>query len=210
MVTRTWLAAVGDGRAGRFVITPPDTGAADRDPAWESADDGVLVSACLAGRPAAYEVIVERHRRQVYQVCYRFVGNHEDASDLAQETFIRAYRGLRGFKAHARLATWLYRIAVNVSLNRVGRKTPPADALDGRDRPDEKAEPADAILLREEQAAVVRRAVAGLPPKQRAALILRVYHDLPHAEIAGILGSSVGAVKANVFHALASLRKLLR
>jgi RNA polymerase sigma factor (sigma-70 family) len=65
-------------------------------------------------------------------------------------------------------------------------------------------------MLRQERAAEVRAAIAQLPPKQRATVILRVYHDLPHEEIAGILGSSVGAVKANFFHALGNLRKLLR
>ena len=61
---------------------------------------------------------MQRNQRQIYQVCYRFAGNHEDASDLAQDVFVRAYRGLAGFKGNSALATWLYRIAVNVCLNR--------------------------------------------------------------------------------------------
>ena len=72
------------------------------------------------------------------------------------------------------------------------------------------AERADGALLRDERAAEVRAAIARLPKKQRAALILRVYHELPHEEIAEVLGSSVGAVKANFFHALANLKKLLQ
>ena len=68
----------------------------------------------------------------------------------------------------------------------------------------------DTALLREERAAEVRAAIRQLPPKQRATLILRVYHELPHEDIAGVLGSSVGAAKANFFHALANLKKLLR
>ena len=83
-------------------------------------------SACLDGDKASFDVLVERHRRQVYQVCYRFVGNHEDASDLAQDVFIRAYRALRTFKGHSAFSTWLYRIAVNVCLNRVSA-TPDRD-----------------------------------------------------------------------------------
>ena len=93
---------------------------------WSSLsdDDAALVAACLDGRHDAFDVIVERHRRSVYQVCYRFVGNHEDASDLSQEAFLRAWRGLKNFKGEAALSTWLYRIAVNVCLNRVGARKP--------------------------------------------------------------------------------------
>ena len=78
----------------------------------------------LSGRTAgAFDVIVERHRRSVYQLCYRFVGNHEDASDLSQDVFLRAYRGLGKFRGGSSLSTWLYRIGVNLCLNRVSRKT---------------------------------------------------------------------------------------
>ena len=154
-------------------------------------------------------MIVERHRRHVYQLCYRYVGSHEDAADLAQDTFIRAFKGLHGFKGQSSLSTWLYRIAVNVCLNRVALKTPRAEQLGPLDRVDFKAERPDVTLLREERAEEVRAAIRNLPPKQRATLILRVYHELPHEQIAGILGSSVGAAKANFFHALANLKKLL-
>ena len=177
---------------------------------WAEADDATLVAACLADHREAFDLIVERNRRQVYQLCYRYVGNHEDAADLAQDVFIRAFKGLKGFKGQATLATWLYRIAVNVCLNRMALKTPRPEALDPREREDLRAERPDLTFLREERAAEVRAAIRQLPRKQRATLILRVYHDLPHEQIAGILGSSVGAAKANFFHALANLKKLLR
>ncbi len=91
-------------------------------PIEDVADDRALVEMCLGGRREAFDVIVERHQRQVYQLCYRFAGNHEDASDLAQDVFIRAYRGLHSFKGQAAFSTWLYRIGVNVCLNRVGSR----------------------------------------------------------------------------------------
>jgi RNA polymerase sigma-70 factor (ECF subfamily) len=206
MMTRTWAERARLDWSLR--VTPPDRGPADAD--WSAADDSTLVRACLEGRREAFDPIVERHRRQVYQVCFRFSGNHADASDLTQEAFVRAYKGLRGFKGHASLATWLYRIAVNVCLNRAALKTPPASALDAREIADQSAEHPDQALLRGERAARVRAAILRLPRTQRATLILRIYHDLRHDEIAGILGSSVGAVKANFFHALANLRKQLR
>jgi RNA polymerase sigma-70 factor (ECF subfamily) len=180
------------------------------DEALGTADDQTLVDACLAGRREAFDHIVGRHQRQIYQLCYRFVGTHEDASDLAQDVFIRAYRGLHGFKGNSALATWLYRIGVNVCLNKVNARPPKMADLDAIDQTDHRIERADAALLRGERAAEVRAAIARLPGKQRATLILRVYHDLPHDQIAVILGSSTGAVKANFFHALANLKKLLK
>jgi len=178
-------------------------------PLPEVADDRTLVDACLGGRREAFDVIVERHQRQVYHLCYRFAGNHEDASDLAQDAFIRAYRGLHSFKGQAAFSTWLYRIAVNVCLNRVGTRAQKWTTLDVADQPDLRQERADARLLRGERAAAGRAAIVRLPKKQRAALILRIYHELPHDQIAEIVGTSVGAVKANFFHALANLKKLL-
>src|SRR4029079_1982626 len=119
--------------------------------------DAELVHACLAGDRHAFDAIVERHQRTVYRICYRFVGRHEDASDLAQDVFVRAYKGLRNFKGHASLSTWLYRIAVNVSLNHVGSKTVVAEPIAARDdtlRAGTEA-PVDTVL-RGERAAQVR------------------------------------------------------
>jgi RNA polymerase sigma-70 factor, ECF subfamily len=174
-----------------------------------SLDERALVVACLSGRLEAFDVIVERHRRGIYQLCYRFAGNHEDASDLSQEVFLRAYRGLQRFRGQSSLRTWLYRIGVNVCLNRASVKRPATEPIDARQHPDHRADDPATRLLRAERGARVRAALARLPRRQRAALILRVYHDLSHREIAGVLGSSVGAVKANFFHALGNLRKLL-
>ncbi len=168
-----------------------------------------LVAACVAGQAGAFDLIVERHRRAVYQLCYRFVGNHEDASDLSQDVFLRAYRGLRSFRSQASIATWLYRIGVNVCLNRVGAKRLATESIQERQYIDARSESASERMLRDERAARVRAAVAELPPKQRAVLVLRIYHEMSHQEIAAIVGTSVGAVKANVFHALQNLKKRL-
>src|SRR3982751_5252217 len=92
--------------------------------------DAELVAAVLAGDRDAFDGIVERHRRHVYQLCYRFVGNHEDASDLARGVFTRPFKSLRTNKGAAALGTWLYRIAVNVSLNKVSAKPLKGEPLD--------------------------------------------------------------------------------
>jgi len=175
----------------------------------DSLDERGLVDACLSGRREAFDLIVERHRRAVYQLCYRFVNNHEDASDLSQDVFIRAYRGLHKFRGQSSLATWLYRIGVNVCLNRVSARPLPQEPIGDRQFEDTHTDSGSDRLLREERQARVRAAIAQLPRKQRATLVLRMYHDMSHQEIADALGSSVGAVKANFFHALGNLKKLL-
>ncbi len=176
---------------------------------YEQLDDAALARACVAGAREAFDVLVERHRRRVYQVCYRYVGNHADAADLAQEVFLRAYRGLRRFKGEAALATWLYRIAINVCRSRAGSQPPAAEPLDDGDNGGSAAVDPVGSAMANEQAHRLRRAIARLPRRQRAVLILRIYQDLPHREIARVLGSSVGAVKANFFHAVRNLRRLL-
>lgn len=207
-VRNAWAPAVATGWAVTVVksaATEPGT-----PPDYAAVDDAALVTAAIDGRREAFDAIVERHRRIVYQVCYRFVSNHEDASDLSQESFVRAWRGLKTFKGQSALSTWLYRIAVNVCLNRVSAKTLPSDPLESTDHfEDTRIEGAQSALIREERAVTVRKAIAALPKKQRATLILRTYHELSHQQIADILGSSVGATKANFFHALANLKKLL-
>src|SRR5439155_21182384 len=117
-------------------------------------------------------------------LCYRFVGNHEDASDLSQDVFLRAYRGLRSFRGQSSLATWLYRIGVNVCLNRVGAKTPAIESIEARQHVDGGSESPSERGLKAERAARVRAAIAQLPRKQRATLILRMYHEMSHQEIA--------------------------
>ena len=179
------------------------------EPALADLDERGLVEACLGGQAAAFDLIVERHRRSVYLLCYRFVSNHEDASDLSQDVFLRAYRGLRSFRGQSSLATWLYRIGVNVCLNRVSGKKPRSESIENRQFVDERAESASDRLLKDERGARVRAAIAQLPRKQRVTLVLRMYHEMSHQEIADVLGSSVGAVKANFFHALGSLKKML-
>ena len=172
--------------------------------------DADLVAACLSGRPGAFDLVVERHQRAVYQLCYRFVGNHEDASDLTQDVFLRAYRGLRNFRGplvagHLALPDRRQRVPQPCERQSAAYRTNRRSAA--RRRRGANAPTMDCCGA--ERAARVRAAIAQLPRKQRAALILRMYHDMAHHEIAAALGSSVGAVKANVFHALQNLKKLL-
>ena len=172
-------------------------------------DDHAAIEACRRGESEAFDRLVERYQRDVYRLCYRFVNNHEDAADLTQDTFVRAWKALAKFRGQARFSTWVHRIAVNVSLNQVSLKTPRGEAVDFDAMPDTREPAPGQSLVVAERQAMVRAAVAALPPRQRTALILRTYHELSHQEVADLVGTSVGAVKANVFHALANLRRRL-
>jgi len=179
--------------------------AARAAPPREQEHEAIL--ACQRGEREAFDRLVERYQRAVYRLCYRYVNNHEDANDMAQEAFLRAYRAISKFRGDSSFATWLYRIAVNTCLNfRAARKPEPVELpealADGRPGAAEHVE-------YEQRARRIREAVTLLPEKQRATLILKIYHDLTHEEVAGILGSTVGTVKANLFHALGNLRKRL-
>ena len=172
--------------------------------------DRALVEAAAAGDREAFDELVRRHQAAMLTLMRVLGGGRGDADDLAQEVFVRAWRGLSRFKGDAAFSTWIYRIAVNACLNKVSARTLPSEPLVDVDRvEDTRSDKPGTELLRAERAEAVRRAILALPNKQRATLILRVYHELSHQQIADVLGSSVGAVKANFFHALGNLRKIL-
>ena len=165
------------------------------------------IEACRRGEREAFDHLVERYQRDVYRLCYRYVNDHEDANDLAQEVFIKAWRAIGRFRADSSFSTWLYRIAVNACLNFRALRRPITQEL-----PETLADPVPLAAARvesDDEARRVRAAVGRLPEKQRATLILKIYHELTHEEVAQILGSTVGTVKANLFHALGNLRRLV-
>ena len=170
-------------------------------------EDERLVRACQGGEREAFSGLVERYQRDVYRLCYRYVNNHHDANDMAQEAFLKAYRAIGKFRGESAFSTWLYRIAVNTCLNFRAARRPGAEPLD--DALPDAGPGAGAGVETRERERLVREAVARLPDKQRTTVILKIYQELTHEEVAGIVGSSVGTVKANLFHALNNLRKQL-
>jgi RNA polymerase sigma-70 factor (ECF subfamily) len=191
-------AALEDGRVSS--LRPDDLAArSDED----------LVALSREGSRDAFEELVRRHQRTVYQVCYRFSGRHEDAADLAQETLLRAWRSLGAFRGEARFSTWLYRVAVNTALARSSKSRAAEQQLDEATSLVSTGDAPDEGLDREARQRQVRAAIAQLPKRQRTTLILRVYHELTHEQIAATMGGSVGTAKANLFHALRNLRTLL-
>jgi RNA polymerase sigma-70 factor (ECF subfamily) len=183
------------------VAAPPDGGVLARQAEQEA------IEACRRGEREAFDRLVLRYQRDVYRLCYRYVNDHEDANDLAQEVFVKAWRAIGRFRGDSSFSTWLYRIAVNACLNFRALRRPAMQELP--EALADRVPGAAAEVEREDEARRVRRAVLRLPEKQRATVILKVYHELTHEEVAEILGSTVGTVKANLFHALGNLRRLM-
>jgi len=173
-------------------------------------DDLDLLRRFREGSEQAFNELALRHRRGIYMTAIGLVGNHDDAEDITQEVFIKAYRSIGEFRGDSALYTWLYRICVNLSLNTLRkRKTRSFVDLDEERTPLPHSARADDDLNRAELSAKARRAISELPEKQRAVFILRHFRGLPHAEIAQIMDRDEGTIKANYFLAVRKLRAKL-
>jgi len=178
-------------------------------------EDLELVRSFREGDEAGFDELVRRYQQRVYALLYRFVRNPEDATELAQDVFVRAYRALPGFQGKSSFYTWLYRIAVNVALSflRRRRRRGATDAAEQLDQdavmnlpsPDNPARDLEQVRLRE----TIARAVDALPARQRATFIMRQYQQLTNDEIAESLKCPVGTVKANYFFAVKNLQQKL-
>lgn len=166
-----------------------------------------LVLRCRNGDPEAFATLVRNYQRMVHAIAYRMTGSLADAEDLAQETFVRAYRQIDGFRGDAKFSSWLYRVTVNTTLNWVEREQRRRRAYD------EFAAEAELPAASDANGAASRRiqeALLKLPPKQRAAVILTTYDHVSHGEAAKVLGCSESTVSWRVFAARRKLRRLLR
>jgi RNA polymerase sigma-70 factor (ECF subfamily) len=170
--------------------------------------DAQLVDRYLAGDPTAFDELMIRHERRIYCLCYRFVKNREDAMDLAQEVFIKAFEHLKSFRRESSLKTWLYRIAMNHCINHSEKHSQQLVELNeytSSVRPSVQSQLED-----HEELDYFHRLVKYLPPKQKAILELRINEQLSYEEIAQISGRSISTIKASVFFALKKLRKLVK
>jgi RNA polymerase sigma-70 factor (ECF subfamily) len=170
--------------------------------------DAELVERYLTGDMSAFDELMVRYERQIYRVCYRFVENRDDAMDLAQEVFIKAFEHLGSFRRESSLKTWLYRIAINHCINHVKKHS--QEFVEVTDTIGSVRSSVHAQLEDREQREEFRRLVKQLPPKQKAILELRINEQLSYEEIANISGRSVSTIKASVFFALEKLRKLVK
>lgn len=186
------------------------------------ADEATFIGAVRSGDPARFALITERHRRELQVHCYRMLANYEDAQDMTQETFLRAWHKRESFKGHAALRTWLYRIATNACLDFLDKRndrTPVPSGLSDSGSEVLYLQPyPDRMLPEDPQESVVARetielafivAVQRLPPRQRAVFILRDVHGWPASKAADALELTVASVTSALQRARVTMREQL-
>jgi RNA polymerase sigma-70 factor, ECF subfamily len=178
--------------------------------------DEELVSRSRGGDLDSFNELVLRWERPIYALAYRVIGREEDARDVCQETFLRAFRALPGFKGQAKFSSWLYRIALNLCRDwiRRERRAPVTQVSDEADLSDLAAaagpsESVEDLVARRRLSEVVSAAMAELPDEQRTAIVLKEYHGMTFQEIAELQGCPLSTVKTRLYQGLAVLRRAL-
>lgn len=182
-------------------------------------DEAQTIADALAGNQRAFALLVERHQQSVFHVINRIVRNPDVASDLVQETFMKAFSSLASYRSEFRFATWLYKIAANSSIDFLRKKRIQALSLDRpfetedgeveMEVPDYSYHP-ERDLERKEQSLSIAEAIESLPGKYREVIVYRHQDDKSYEEIADLLRIPVGTVKARIFRARELLKKKLR
>jgi RNA polymerase sigma-70 factor (ECF subfamily) len=177
-------------------------------------DETQLIRQARNGDTEAFAALVALHERFVYNLALRSLGNPEDAADIAQDAFVRAWMALPEFRGQSQFRTWLYRIVINLCINRFPRLRRELNELahdDLADAPEPAASQIDpaASSERHELHAFLHREIDRLPDQFRLLVSLRYQHDLPYEEIASLLNLPVGTVKTGLFRAKARLREAL-
>jgi RNA polymerase sigma-70 factor (ECF subfamily) len=179
--------------------------------------DEELVALATAGDLDSFNQLVARWERPIYALAYRTLGREEDARDVVQEAFLRAYRGLKGFKGQAKFSSWLYRITLNLCRDwiRRERRAPLVQVAEGTDPMEiaeafaDPGESVEELVARREMSQAVARAMAELPDEQRTAILLKEYHGLTFQEIADTLHCPLSTVKTRLYQGLSVLRRRL-
>ena len=176
-------------------------------------DEQELFRRLQSGETDAVRDLFETYHRRVYRVCLHSTGNPEDARDIAQETFVRAFKGIQKFRGDSALATWLTRIAMNLCLNLRRDQRTAANLLDQRvdhirtNMPPVVPEGSEEQLYKRETAEKIRALINRLPKRERMAFVLKFYNDMKIKEISAAMGISEGTVKSFLHRALVTLRK---
>jgi RNA polymerase sigma-70 factor (ECF subfamily) len=179
-----------------------------------------LIEGLIQGLPDAFRSLVEEYQGKVVNICYRFLGNEEDAEDVAQEVFVEVYRSISRFRGDSRLSTWVYRIATTKSLDAVRRKRrkkrfgkmlrlfrvagsqEEAIPIPHYDTPEKRLED-------KERAEILRKAVESLAESQRVAITLNKYEGLSYTEVAEVMGTTVSSVESLIHRAKKNLERKL-
>ncbi len=182
--------------------------------------DVILMLEFKNGAIFAFEKLVERYKERVTNIIYQFIGDRDEAEDLAIEVFLRVYKAAKSYQVKAKFATWLYKITTNLSLNEIRRKAKLQTISLSRTVPmggeedliEKIANPAPSpqeILEDKERNALIRKVIDSLPHKQRSAIILQVYGELSYKDISGVLGCSVKSVERRLYRARTNLKEKL-
>ena len=180
--------------------------------------EAAVIQAVLDGDVNAYEALVKEYEKNVYNLALRMTGNSEDAADMAQESFIKAYNSLTAFRGDSKFSVWLYRIVSNVCLDFLrsrSRKQTVSLSTENDDGEEVELDIADEthspeqLLDRSLTRDAVRRGLAALPPDHREILLLREIQGLSYEEIADVLGLEAGTVKSRIFRARKKLCSFL-
>lgn len=161
--------------------------------------DATLVEAAKRGDSEAFESLIAETHKAVYGLVYRLVGNHDDAADVMQDTYLRIWRSLRSYRGDAAFVTWAYRIAANAAMTHLKRRSREAEPVDPADLAPLERAPAQAEEPPESEA--IDQALARLPAQMRTVLVLKDVYGFSLAEIAKQVGATEGAVKVRVFRA---------
>lgn len=190
------------------------------EPARVEPSDQEIVEHCQRGELRAYELLVHRYRQRVYGLAYGMLRNEQDATDVAQETFVRAWQAIRKFKNDSSFYTWIYRITTNLCIDLVRRRdrqpTTPFEETIDPDTAASVAEPPSAHPLppqeleRKELRDRIDAALQELSPAHRVVIQLREFDGLDYAEIARLAGCSIGTVMSRLHYARKHLQKLLK
>ena len=178
--------------------------------------DDELVTLARGGDADSFNQLILRWERPIYALAYRVIGREEDAKDVCQETFLRAFRALPGFRGQAKFSSWLYRIALNLCRDWIRRERrapvvqPPEDVdlieLAAAAEPSESIED---LVARKDLSRLVEKAMTLLPEEQRTAIVLKEYHGLTFQEIADLVGCPLITVKTRLYQGLTVLRREL-
>ncbi len=166
-----------------------------------------LIEKVQRGEKEAFEALMAPYQRKIYSLLYGMVWDREDALELTQEVFIKAYRSIKGFRMASSFYTWLYRIAVNLALDFRRQKMANPDMKEEIDSPG-KEEPGSS-LLRKELYEQIHTAIAQLSPQHRAAILLREVEGLSYKEISEVMGCQLGTVMSRLHYARVELRRVL-
>ena len=182
-------------------------------------EDRELVQRIVAKDHAAFQSFVQHYQSRVFRTCYQILGNEQDAEDLAQEVFLRVYEQAAGFRGECKISTWLYRVAINLSLNRRRKQKwnrylgPFGSPEDKESDPDSHVaaedERPDKLLEKKEVSEILRQALDALPEKQRAAMILHKLEGLSYQQIADVLQTSLPSVESLIHRAKRNLQRRL-